>query len=169
MEQILTTQKIPWAPGYSVSSNGDVWSHKSGRWLTSRDDRGYRIVTLSVDGKGFTPYVHTLVCYAFHGRKPQLGYVVRHLDGDPTNNVWWNVRWGTSVENAADAKVHGTALLGTRANGARLTEADVRDIRSAYSAGGGSHSELAEVYGVSPTNIGAVVRRETWSWLDDAA
>lgn len=34
--------------------------------------------------------------------------VVRHLDGNPTNNVVWNLAWGTAKDNYEDAVRHGT-------------------------------------------------------------
>jgi hypothetical protein len=47
-------------------------------------------------------WLHRLVCTAFHGAPPKDKPVVRHLDGDPTNNHADNLRWGTRSENEFD-------------------------------------------------------------------
>ena len=51
--------------------------------------------------------VHRLVALAFHG-EPEPGQLVRHLDGDQTNNVPSNLAWGTMAENQLDSVRHGT-------------------------------------------------------------
>lgn len=45
---------------------------------------------------------------------------------------------------------------------AKLTEADVRDIRVRYSTGGISYRELAELYGLHKSTIGAIILKQTW-------
>lgn len=45
-------------------------------------------------------YVATLVCLAFHGKKPRRrNVVVMHLNDDSLCNVPGNLRWGTQKEN----------------------------------------------------------------------
>lgn len=43
--------------------------------------------------------VHRLVCEAFHGEAPFDGALVLHRDGDGTNNLPGNLKWGTQKEN----------------------------------------------------------------------
>lgn len=50
--------------------------------------------------------VHTLVLKAFTGPPPP-GKIGRHLDGDPGNNAWLNLAWGTHSENMFDKIRHG--------------------------------------------------------------
>lgn len=45
---------------------------------------------------------------------------------------------------------------------AKLTPALVQDIREEYAKGGISYRELATLYGVTSSNIGRIIRRETW-------
>ncbi|WP_373695084.1 NUMOD4 motif-containing HNH endonuclease [Actinomycetospora aeridis] len=79
---------------------------RHGRLLRTRDPGGsYARVNLGMPQR--TRLVHRLVCEAFHGAPPDSGTVVRHLDGDPTNNQASNVRWGTALENADDTRLHG--------------------------------------------------------------
>lgn len=108
---------------YEVSDHGNVRSldrevRKANRWggvsvctligkpLASKADRGYRQVTLSRDGVPWDVRVHTLVLTAFDGPRP-VGCEALHGDGDGSNNVRRNLRWGTSSENGLDTVAHG--------------------------------------------------------------
>jgi hypothetical protein len=96
---------------YEVSSLGQVRSlprsRTAGKVLKQRRVKGgYVTVTLSVAGVRERTTVHDLVARSFHGRRPR-GLVIRHLDGDPSNNRASNLRYGTESENAQDRIRHG--------------------------------------------------------------
>ena len=63
--------------------------------------KNYRRVMLSNPTR-IHAYVHTLVCRAFHGKKPSSDYVVCHRDDEGTNNRADNLYWGTPADNRAD-------------------------------------------------------------------
>ena len=48
----------------------------------------------------------------------------------------------------------------------KLTAAKVREIRERYEAGNVTHRSLACEYGVEHRNIGRIVRRERWAWVE---
>lgn len=106
-------------------------------------------------------FVHRLVFESFSGEIP-VEMVVRHYDGDPTNNRLSNLVLGTYKDNSADAARHGTQSAGERHGAAKLTAAQVSDIRARYSAGGVSQRELAREYGVTRYPICAIVAGKTW-------
>lgn len=92
-----------WEGKYYVSDAGDVWSRHSGRVLASQTDSvGYKRVTLA--GRHIVR-IHRLVATAF---LEQTGPLVRHLDGDKSNNRLDNLAWGTSSDNTRDSIRHGT-------------------------------------------------------------
>lgn len=111
--------------GYEVSDEGGVRSwltrpglHQVPRRLTAcRDRAGYLHVSMNRGGKRVTRFVHQLVLEAFVGPRGE-GQITRHLDGRRDNNALINLAWGTPLENAADARAHGTVAIGDR-NGAR--------------------------------------------------
>lgn len=59
----------------------------------------------------------------------------------------------------------GDVLKGEKANGAKLTAADVLEIRRAYSVGEQNQVQLAAKFGVRQTNIAAIIGRHTWKHL----
>jgi hypothetical protein len=97
---------------YEVSSEGEVRSamrrkgSKGGVLKAGTTKDGYKLVSLWRDGRGLSCNVHRLVAAAFLGPCP-AGMEVRHLDGDPANNVAANLRYGTSSENNWDIVAHG--------------------------------------------------------------
>jgi hypothetical protein len=106
--------------------------------------------------------VHQVVCRAFHGEQPFPGAVVRHLDGEPLNNVSVNLSWGTHLENAEDRDRHGRTARGEENPAAKLTLPQVEAIKATYCAGGVSQLDLARSFGVSRSLIGQIVREEIW-------
>lgn len=116
-----------------------------------------------------------------HQPPPFPGAECCHIDGDFTNNDPSNLRWGTSKENTADSLRHGTFSPPPHWNGsqhpnAKLTEADVAEIRATYAAAGrprrskpgdpASQAALATKYGVSQGLISTIVRGAGWRHVD---
>jgi hypothetical protein len=52
-------------------------------------------------------YVHRAVALAFLGEPPFEGCTVDHIDRCRQNNVVWNLRWATPVEQSANRDVAG--------------------------------------------------------------
>lgn len=65
---------------------------------------GYLAVHMRLkdNGRPSLMSVHRLVAEAFLGPSPFPEAVVRHLDGERTNNRPQNLAWGTQRDNAAD-------------------------------------------------------------------
>lgn len=121
--------------------------------------------------------VHQLVMLAFAGPCPK-GQEVRHLDGNPMNNRWepgtedesraagGNLFYGTHAENAQDMVKHGRAMgcgkLGSDHPKAKLTEDNVRRIRSEYAGGGVTERDLSAKYGINVSTLHRVLIRQTW-------
>lgn len=81
------------------------WHQRAGRVLRpGRMPQGHQSVVLTK--KGGSHCVHALVLAAFVGPRPP-GMDVRHLDGNPANNLLENLAYGTRSENCMDALRHG--------------------------------------------------------------
>lgn len=97
---------------YEVSDHGRIRSlavgrnRKTGQVLNpAADTKGYRHLSLSMNGVVKFHKVHRLVLAAFRGPSDLDGL---HGDGNPDNNSLSNLRWGTVQENSADRVRHGT-------------------------------------------------------------
>lgn len=112
-----------WEGHYEVSSKGRVKAlrrklpHKHSGSKTyperilktssnARDGHPFVYLSGVVQGEPVKCYVHELVLITFVGPRPE-GYVSRHLDDDPRNNVVGNLTWGTRSENGLDRSRNG--------------------------------------------------------------
>lgn len=128
-------------------------------------NHGYREFEVRLaDGRRQKRLVHREVCAAFNGAAPFAGAVARHKDGTRVNNHHSNLEWGSKRDNTHDAMRHGTFPRGERCGAARLTERQVRDVRSRLAAGETAVS-IAAPLGVDPATIGAIKRGKSWGWL----
>lgn len=104
---------IPDQADYEISDHGRVRSLKRGTPYMLKPQAnalrgGYLHVGTSQGvGHQYTLKVHVQVALAFLGPRPD-GLVIRHLDGNATNNHLDNLAYGTFLENSADQRKHGT-------------------------------------------------------------
>lgn len=169
--EVWTT--IPSFPGYSVSTLGRVRRDAiiRGGCGSTRIPKGalkqralplgHLQVTLSVGNKPTTVLVHRLVAEAFLPPPAPGQDCVCHRDDNPANNHPSNLFWGTRADNAADKVSKGRQGKGESIASAKLTADVVRSIR-ALAAAGKEQRELAEMFGVSQSNISCIVTRATW-------
>jgi len=166
---VIELRDIPGVPGYRAGSDGSVHGPrgrlKPRNGTSSGVPAGPGRLHLRFGHKDGDHVrwrsVHRHVFLAFHGEIP-AGLVVRHLNGDPTDNRPENLATGTHADNAADAMRHGTLCHGTQHPNSKLTEVVVRAIRAEYATGAASHRQLARKYGVAPRSIEGVVNGRTW-------
>lgn len=147
---------------YEVSDVGEVRNSKRGTLLTPRRHRngGHLRVRLQKNGVAVEAWIHRLVLEAFAEPRP-TGMVCRHLDGNPENNCVENLCWGTLSENQHDRKTHGTMALAEQHPNSKLSNNQVREIRTRV-AYGEQKQTLAKEFGLSDVAIGKLVRRKTY-------
>ena len=159
---------IPGFDGYFAKEDGTVWStkHRLGKRALHelRQQRGRTCMRVPVQRDGVSRYtsVHRLVALAFHGSPTAEQTVVRHLDGDWTNNRPDNLAWGTPHENEQDKRRHGTYHDGQRNPGAKLTEAQARTAKRQLGEGT-SAAAVARSLGVSRSMISRIKRGLNWT------
>ena len=71
-----------------------------------------------------TVQVHTLVCLAFHGKRPIGKAVVDHIDGNGWNNKPENLRWASYSENMQNTRRWRKAFTRVREEASRIRAAD---------------------------------------------
>lgn len=166
-------KQIPGFPNYFVTKDGRVWSKPkrchNGKWLNlQRDKDGYNYVKLTKNKKKYHKLVHSLVLETYTCSRPQ-GMVARHKDGNPANNWYWNLEWGTPSENTQDSMRHGTARClkqyGEDNSTSKLTKDQVQLIFNAYHDGAYTQQELANHFNVSRSLIGLICQKKRWGHL----
>ncbi len=162
---------------YCISDSGKIWSKykagnhhskiKKGKWKRRKlciQPSGHLTIVLYLKGKQYSKSIHSLVLETFIGPCP-LNMQCRHLDGDPTNNKFENLKWGTSKENGEDMVKHGTGTIGEKNEHVKLTENEVIEIREMYSTNKYTQEKLAEIFDVTQSNIGCIIRRKSWKHI----
>jgi len=137
-----------------------------GKVLKPGFSHGYNMIGLQKNGPRKFFYVHRLVAAAFIGPCP-VGRQVNHVDGVKLNNQMFNLEYVTPSENTLHAYRAGLlkAICGTKHYSAKLSEADVLEIRAAHAAGGVTQQKLADKYGVARKSICKIIYRKSWRHL----
>ncbi len=168
---------IPDFPGYEISDQGRVRSYwrpaqpmTGYKWvlvdipqriLRQSISRGYLRVELVKNGQRKTMRVHRLMLLVFVGPCP-AGYEARHSNGCRTKNTLNNLSWSTHKENLADRKIHGTDPIGERCGRTKLTESQVKHIRSIHDL---SPSQIGKMFNVDASTIRKILIGENWKHL----
>lgn len=106
--------------------------------------------------------VAALACAEQNGPRPTPTHEAAH--GPCHNRLCWNGRhltWKTHSENAADRLRDGTTAQGEGNPGAKLTEADVREIRERV-ANGERRAVMQLEFGISSAHVTSIVNRKSW-------
>jgi hypothetical protein len=157
-----------------VDKNGPVPAHRPELgpcwlWLAGRSGSGYG--TFWIDGKNEP--AHRVAWELTHGPIPPGLFACHSCDNPLCCNAEAHLFLGTSRDNVADAFRKGRQRApnipppharGTAHHSAKLTEADVRVIRTDARAGVSLHA-LARRFGVHVEAVRKVVRGKTWAHL----
>lgn len=128
-------------------------------WMGKRIN-GYGVVNFQ--GKGLR--AHRVVYELLRGPIPPKLFVCHTCDNRPCCAIE-HLFLGTSQDNMDDMRRKGRGAIRERHGGAKLTQADADAIRTRYAAGGEGYKRLGQAYGVTWSNIRAVVTGKTWKPL----
>lgn len=133
------------------------------------DKDGYHRVNLKVKQKGFSRFVHRLVCEAFIPN-PENKAQVNHINGIKGDNRLSNLEWSTIYENRQHAYDTGLqnsyTRRGIRNNFNKLSEEDVILIRKIYKEEiDVTQRDLANKFEISQACVSFIIKRKTWNWL----
>jgi hypothetical protein len=124
---------IPDFDGYRASNLGRICSSRGILKQSNPFKKGYLQVHIRKWGQKSRWWrVNRLVCLAFHGSPPTPDHQAAHLNGNRANNRSGNLAWKTPLENVHDRFEHRTMLIGEKHPSAKLTLAQVTEIRERY-------------------------------------
>jgi hypothetical protein len=110
--------------------------------------------------------IGTLVIEAFVGPRPE-GLYVCHKNGVPWDNRLSNLYYGTPQQNSDDKRLHGTHLEGERLPHSKLTEQQIREIRSLK--GCMYQRDIAKKFGIAQGHVCRILNNVAWKHLDQEA
>jgi hypothetical protein len=124
---------------------------------------GYEVVNLTTGlRRRKQEHVHRLVLCAFLGSPPEKMEAC-HNDGVRTNNRLSNLRWDTRKANHQDKRKHGTYQEGTRANNAKLTVEQVKQVFFSKA----TRRQIAKEFGIGKTTVNRIKSGQSWRCLTD--
>lgn len=143
-------------------------------WKGALNRKGYGQRGLN----GKLVYTHRFAWLLFHGDIPEEMKVLHRCDCRNCVNPS-HLFIGTDKDNARDREEKGRGAQPTgdasgkrlnpeacargNSNGrAKLSEADIREMRSKYAKGGWSHQQIADAYGIDKSQAGRIIRRQFW-------
>lgn len=128
-------------------------------WLGSTNTGGYG----EIDYNGHTLKTHRATWELEKGPIPEGLCVLHKCDNPPCRNIE-HLFIGTRANNVEDMvrKNRHSAPRGEAHADAKLTEADIRKIRSLYATGRYRQVDLAERFGCIQAHISRIVRKANW-------
>lgn len=130
-------------------------------WPYSRTPNGYGCVTY----KGRRRSASRIMCEIAHGAPPTPKHEAAHSCGKGHEACMnpSHLSWKTHTDNQMDRHDHGTACRGDEQWMSKLTEADVRVIRSSRFRL--TQDELAARFGISSGTVAKIQLKQRWGWL----
>lgn len=129
-------------------------------WPGATNSRGYGVIGCSIPRRRMR-YVHRVSYEHFHGPIPEGMEILHSCDTRNCVNPE-HLSVGTHAENVAEQVERDRVRKGRDMYwSVKLTEQDVRDIR-AMKRPGVSNRKIAEMYGVSTSQIEFIIARKRW-------
>lgn len=160
-----TTRLVrPWRERFEEKVERSGGSSGCHPWTASRKRFGYGQFAVA---PGVIKTAHRIAWEIANGCSVPDGLVVRHLCGNPPCCNPLHLTIGTAWDNAQDTIAHGRTCRGTRSGTAKLTDADVAQIRE-FAGSGWTAMQIAERFTIKRTAVYDIVRGVTWAHLPDA-
>lgn len=135
-------------------------------WTGSKDKDGYGQIGKDGGHNGHLQ-AHRVSWELHYGPIPAGLQVLHHCDHPQCTNPRC-LFLGTPADNARDKAQKGRAgaARGEKNPNAKITEAEVREIRRAYATGKHTQEVLGLLFGVSQTRINDIVRGKGWAHVE---
>lgn len=129
-------------------------------WTAATNEHGYGVMRPEGKRTGPTIKAHR-VALQLAGVEID-GLLIRHACDNPPCVNPAHLSVGTHKDNSADMVARGRSPRGSRSGAAKLTEAQVVEIRTRYAAGERQRA-LAVEYGISRSHISYIVNGRGWT------
>lgn len=142
-----------------VKSKNNSFAKKNGRPKKAGTSGGYKVISLSKNGKEKCALVHRLVGFYFVKGRSKIRNIINHKDGDKLNNNDWNLEWCTQKENIFHS--HSTGLQkpisGDKHHFSKITNIDALEILKLFNLGVG-RLEISNKFNLSYSSICRIIK-----------
>lgn len=142
-----------------VAGKGSVRFAEESITLGILNSHGYYTFDLCKNGNPKKTKIHRLVAEHFLEKEINKK-IVNHIDGDKSNNRATNLEWTTSKINNEHAYAVGLRKT-------KLTTVEIKEMRNFYDDNLYTTYELAQLYGISQSNVWNIVKRKTWRYVEE--
>jgi hypothetical protein len=157
MRQYLDTK-------YFIGSDGTVLNSKTGRRLKDQDNgKGYRKITLTINGKQIQTYVHILVALTYLPLQKDKKQV-NHKDGNKLNNDVSNLEWVSNSENQIHAHKNGLKPNGNKLWNGKFSKEDIEKIKK-LKADGILQYKIAEIMNTTKGTISQILTNKRYRYV----
>lgn len=150
---------------YGTRGPGGVPYNKP-KELTGSIVNGYRVVSIRNGATKLQCRIHRIIWISQNGVLPD-GYCIDHINNDKQDNRIENLQILTHAENSTKAANDSLYKTGFD-NPVTKLDPDLKDeIAFLYKYDGFTHKQLAEIYGVSKSRIGQIIKEVGWVDIGD--
>lgn len=143
---------------YVVMSDG-CWG-----WSGTLDEKGYARVRTWVDDRWIPRLAHRVSWELHRGPIPD-GMSVLHTCDNPPCVKPEHLFLGTQLDNVRDCIAKGRRPVGEQSATAKVTEAQVIEMRQRFAAGEHNFNMFGREYGISAIEARAIILKERWKHL----
>lgn len=144
-EIVLTVLK------YTIDKEGTLKNRK-GNVVGKGKTKKYKRIQTRLCGIQKDIFVHKLQAFSKYGREIYKdGIVVRHLDGNPSNNSWDNIAIGTAKDNSFDIDKEIRTQRAIHASKKTIKYKNVEEIRKYHKDNGNSYRLTMQRFNISST------------------
>lgn len=132
-------------------------TNKCWEWQLGKDKNGYGIFTI----KGHSYKAHRISYQIINGKIPEKMCILHKCD-NPLCVRPDHLFLGTLADNSIDMVMKGRSLFGEKNRKSKLKDSDILKIRSIYNKNKITQTEIANIFNVTQSMIGFIVRKENW-------
>jgi hypothetical protein len=131
-------------------------------WSGFTDENGYGRVSAYTDDDRWVPHLAHRISWELHfGAIPDGLFVLHRCDNPPCSRPD-HLFLGNQLDNMQDCASKGRRPRGEESHTAKVTEAQVIEMRLRFAAGERNYSKLGREYGISGGQARAIILKERW-------
>lgn len=166
---MLKKAKLAYQKGYRMNAKGDIFGLQGQLMKLRKGTNGYLCFNFWANNKKQTICAHRLQAYCLFGEELYKNNMqVRHLDGNPLNNMIDNISIGTQSDNMMDISSNIRRYKAVTAGHARslLTKNNVITIRQLREQKQYTYAQIRALYPMAKSTLSYILNYKTWKFIE---